>query len=117
MSEEKKTAQDEKAKKELPKFLQWVKKHIKLTIFIAVVLVIGVTGAVITIKVKQAMKEITNMVQTTEVKTMDISQTVSMTGTLEPVDTRTVSAQVNQIKIDSIEKDFSTCFYFEEMFH
>ena len=103
MSEEKKTAQDVKAKKELPKFLQWVKKHIKLTIFIVVVLVIVVTGVVITIKVKQAMKEITNMAQTTEIKTMDISQTVSMTGTLEPVDTRTVSAQVNQIKIDSIE--------------
>lgn len=90
-------------KKELPKFLAWVKKHIGLTIFLVIVLVIAIFATYVTVNVKKAMKEMQTTSSVAEVKAMDLTKSVSMTGTLEPIDTRTVSAQVNQIKIDSIE--------------
>lgn len=100
---EEKEVKEVKEKKELPKVLAWMKKHLGLTIFLFIVLAIAILITVIVFKVKGAVKEIENMSSITEVKTMDISNTVSMTGTLEPIDNRTVFAQVNQIKIDSIE--------------
>ena len=107
MKKEKKEKQEKAVnagtKKELPKFLAWVKKHIGLTIFLVIVLVIANFATYVTVNVKKAMKEMQTTSSVAEVKAMDLTKSVSMTGTLEPIDTRTVSAQVNQIKIDSIE--------------
>lgn len=107
MKKEKKEKQEKVVnagnKKELPKFFAWVKKHIGLTIFLVIVLVIAIFVTYITVNVKKAMKELQTTSSVAEVKAMDLTKSVSMTGTLEPIDTRTVSAQVNQIKIDSIE--------------
>jgi len=92
-----------KEKKPLPKPLAWMKKHLVIVIIILIALIIGIVFAVRTVSAKKKMAEFANMPSLTEVKSMDISKTVSMTGTIEPIDDRTVYAQVNQIKIDSIE--------------
>ena len=102
------TKQTEK-KKLFPTIGAFLKKHIKLIIVLVIIIALIIF---IKIKVDKAAKEIksaVNEVPTSTVEKMDLQSTVSVTGTLEPIEKASVTSTVSGKKVDKImfeEGDF-----------
>lgn len=92
-------------KKNLQKIGHGIKKHKKLTCFLLIVLILGgAAGSIILPRLgkrpdySQAFKE-----NTTQLSKMDLTSSVSATGTIESAKSKTVSANATNMKIKSVK--------------
>lgn len=92
-------------KKNLQKIGHGIKKHKKLTCFLLIVLILGgAAGTIILPRLgkrpdySQAFKE-----NTTQLSKMDLTSSVSATGTIESAKSKTVSANATNMKIKSVK--------------
>lgn len=85
---------------------KWFKKHKKGTIILSVVVVAAIAAAVILPKTLLKGKESTQKMQakqnTIQLSKMDLTSSISATGTLESANSRTVSASVSNVKIKKV---------------
>ena len=85
---------------------KWFKKHKKGTIILSVVVVAAIAAAVILPKTLLKGKESTQKMQakqnTIQLSKMDLTSSISATGTLESANSKTVSASVSNVKIKKV---------------
>lgn len=85
---------------------KWFKKHKKGTIILSVVVVAAIAAAVILPKTLLKGKESTQKMQakqnTIQLSKMDLTSSISATGTLESANSKTVSANVSNVKIKKV---------------
>lgn len=85
---------------------KWFKKHKKGTIILSVVVVAAIAAAVILPKTLLKGKESTQKMQakqnTIQLSKMDLTSSISATGTLESANSKTVSASVSSVKIKKV---------------
>ena len=85
---------------------KWFKKHKKGTIILSVVVVAAIAAAVILSKTLLKGKESTQKMQakqnTIQLSKMDLTSSISATGTLESANSKTVSASVSNVKIKKV---------------
>lgn len=85
---------------------KWFKKHKKGTIILSVVVVAAIAAAVILPKTLLKGKESTQKMQakqnTIQLSKMDLTSSISATGTLESANSKTVSAGVSNVKIKKV---------------
>ena len=85
---------------------KWFKKHKKGTIILSVVVVAAIAAAVILPKTLLKGKESTQKMQakqnTIQLSKMDLTSSISATGTLESANAKTVSASVSNVKIKKV---------------
>lgn len=85
---------------------KWFKKHKKGTIILSVVVVAAIAAAVILPKTLLKGKGSTQKMQakqnTIQLSKMDLTSSISATGTLESANSKTVSASVSNVKIKKV---------------
>lgn len=85
---------------------KWLKKHKKGTIILSVVVVAAIAAAVILPKTLLKGKGSTQKMQakqnTIQLSKMDLTSSISATGTLESANSKTVSASVSNVKIKKV---------------
>lgn len=85
---------------------KWFKKHKKGTIILSVVVVAAIAAAVILPKTLLKGKKSTQKMQakqnTIQLSKMDLTSSISATGTLESANSKTVSASVSNVKIKKV---------------
>lgn len=85
---------------------KWFKKHKKGTIILSVVVLAAIAAAVILPKTLLKGKESTQKMQakqnTIQLSKMDLTSSISATGTLESANSKTVSASVSNVKIKKV---------------
>ena len=85
---------------------KWFKKHKKGTVILSVVVVAAIAAVVILPKTLLKGKESTQKMQakqnTIQLSKMDLTSSISATGTLESANSKTVSAGVSNVKIKKV---------------
>ncbi|MCR5690706.1 MAG: biotin/lipoyl-binding protein, partial [Eubacterium sp.] len=85
---------------------KWIKKHKKIVVVIAVLLVLGVPSSLILPRFFKSNSRATEMKKqenTIELSKMDLTTSISATGTLESAESTTVSANVSDIEIKKVK--------------
>ena len=91
-------------KKFFGKIGRGMKKHKKLTIFLIIIIVLLITAAILVPKFfgKKENGMQTAKETTVSLSKMDLTSSVSATGTIESAKSKTVSADVTNVKVKSV---------------
>ena len=83
----------------------WIKKHRVLVIIVVVLVLVGVAGAIYLPHMVGAEQAPTKRVRENTVKLskMDLTSSISATGTIESAATKTVSANINGVAVKSVK--------------
>ena len=85
--------------------MKWMKKHKGIVIGILLVAALGTVGVIIYPKMTRAKKQESKQTRqnTVELTKMDLTTSVSATGTIESAATKTVSADVSNVEIKKVK--------------
>lgn len=84
---------------------QWTKKHRVLVIVIAIVIIAGVGMAILLPRMGESTQNPSAAAKqnTMKLEKMDLTSSISATGTIESAKTKTVSADVNGVEVKSVK--------------
>lgn len=84
---------------------QWMKKHRVLVIVLVVIILIGIAVAIVLpsmVRAEPSSKKIQKE-NTVQLAKMDLTSSISATGTIESAATKTISANVNGVEVKSVK--------------
>ncbi len=84
---------------------QWMKKHRVLVVVFIVIILIGIAAAIFLPRIVGAEQVPERLVKenTVQLTKMDLTSSISATGTIESAATKTVSANVNGVEVKSVK--------------
>ncbi len=85
--------------------MKWIKKHKILVIILLVIVIAGAVAGILLPKVMRSKKKTPTEVKqkTVELSKMDLTKSISATGTIESAKSKTVSAGVSNVEVKSVK--------------
>ena len=85
--------------------MKWMKRHKGIVITVMLIAALGTTGVIVYPKLTKAKKQTPTQTRqnTVELTKMDLTTSVSATGTIESAKTKTVSASISNVEVKNVK--------------